>query len=138
MVGFTHVFFFFFVLLTLRYVCLVHKLFIFVFFQKFICNIESETVHQSVNVNCDVDDNINNEKANEPPSINNEENEVQKESKKAKTCRSEVGKYFSKVGLKDGKEKAKCNAFGQAYVVGGTKIGNSTLLRHLKKNAMLA
>jgi len=77
------------------------------------------------NVNFNVDGNINNEKANEPksPSINNEDNEVQKESKKAKTSTFEVWQYFSKVGVKDGKEKAKCNARGEKYVNGGTKIG---------------
>ena len=44
---------------------------------------ESENIHQSVNLNSNVDGNINNEKANEskPPSVNIEDNEVQKESK---------------------------------------------------------
>jgi len=97
---------------------------------------ESETINRSVNVNVIVDDNIHNQNANEPqepPSINNEDNEVQKGTKKAKTTTFKVWKYFSKVGVKDGKEKAKCNACGQEYVIGGTKIGTSTLLRHLKK-----
>jgi len=100
------------------------------------CSMESETINQSVNVNVNVDDNIHNQNANEPqepPSVNNEDSEVQKETKKAKTTTSEVWKYFSKVVVKDGKEKAKCNACGQEYVIGGTKIGTSTLLRHLKK-----
>ena len=35
--------------------------------------------------------------------------------------------------MKDGKEKAKCNACRQEYVIGGTKIGTSTFLHHLKK-----
>ena len=66
-------------------------------------------------MNFNIDGNINNEKASEPkpPSINNEDNEVQKESKKAKMSTSEVWKYFTKVGVKDGKEKAKCNAYGK-------------------------
>jgi len=100
------------------------------------CSMEFETINQSVNVNVNVDDNIHNQNANdpqEPPSINNEDSEVQKETKKAKTTTSEVWKYFSKVRVKDGKEKAKCNACGQEYVIGGTKIGTSTLLHHLKK-----
>jgi len=97
---------------------------------------ESKTIHQSVNVNFNVDANINNEKANEPKpfSVNNEDNEIQKENKKANTSTSEVWKYLTKVGVKDGKEKAKCNACGQEYVIGGTKIGTSTLLCHLKKD----
>ena len=97
---------------------------------------ESETINRIVNVNVNVDDNIHNQNANEPqepPSVNNEYSEVQKETKKAKTTTSEVWNYFSKVGVKDGKEKAKCNACGQEYVIDGTKIGTSTLLRHFKK-----
>jgi len=95
---------------------------------------ESENIHESVNVNCNVvDDSINNQKVKEPPSINNKSNDVEKESKKVETCTSKVWKYFLKIGVKDGKEKDKCNACGQEYVIGGTKIGTSTLLRHLKK-----
>ncbi|KAG4962800.1 hypothetical protein JHK82_039486 [Glycine max] len=32
----------------------------------------------------------------------------------------------------DGKEKAECNACGQQYVIGGSKVGTSHLLRHVK------
>jgi len=89
------------------------------------CSMESETINRSVNVNVNVDDNIHNQIANdpqEPPSVNNEDSEVQKETKKAKTTTSEVWNYFSKVGVKDGKEKAKCNACGQEYVIGLTRF----------------
>jgi len=52
---------------------------------------ESENIHESVNVNRNVvDDSINNQRIKEPPLINNESNDVEKESKKAKTCTSEV------------------------------------------------
>jgi len=99
---------------------------------------KSENIHKSVNVNCNVvDDSVNNQKLKEPPSIYNESNDVEKESKKANTCTSKVWNYFSKIGLKYGKEKAKCNARGKKYVIGGTEIGTSTLLCHLK-NVMLA
>jgi len=44
---------------------------------------------------------------------------------------------LQKNGIKDGKEKAKCNGCGAEYVVGGTKIGTSTMLCHLSKCLVL-
>ena len=56
----------------------------------------------------------------------------EKESKKVKVCTSIAWKYFTKIGVVDGKEKAECNACGQQYVIGGSKVGTSHLLRHVK------
>jgi len=39
-------------------------------------------------------------------------------------------KYFSKIGMKDSKEKTRCNAYKQEYIIDGSKIGTSTLLCH--------
>ena len=72
-----------------------------------------------------------------PKTIESSAAETDRASKKAKTCTSDVWKHFTKIGIKDGKEKAKCNGCGQEYVVGGTKIGTSTLLRHMKKCKLL-
>ena len=36
------------------------------------------------------------------------------------------------IGVVDGKEKVECNACGQQYVIGGSKVGTSHLLRHVK------
>ncbi|KAH1243326.1 hypothetical protein GmHk_07G020429 [Glycine max] len=36
------------------------------------------------------------------------------------------------MGVVDGKEKARCNACGQQHVIGGSKVGTSHLLRHVK------
>jgi len=47
---------------------------------------ESETFHQSVNMKCINGDFISNEEHMEPNPINKEDDDVQKESKKAKIC----------------------------------------------------
>ncbi|KAJ1390052.1 Zinc finger, BED-type [Sesbania bispinosa] len=96
---------------------------------------ESETILQSVNCIDDdprVCDEIVAPKAKSNPT-EKETGDVEREGKRLKTFTSEVWKHFTKIGVKDGKEKAKCNACGQEYVIGGSKIGTSTLLRHLKK-----
>nr|KYP33231.1 hypothetical protein KK1_045935 [Cajanus cajan] len=54
-------------------------------------------------------------------------------TKKPKTTTSKVWDNFTKLGVKDGKEKAKCNHCGNEYVCGGVKIGTSSMLRHLQK-----
>jgi len=53
--------------------------------------------------------------------------------KRSKTASSEVWKSFTKMGIVDGKEKAKCNGCGKEYVIGSNKYGTSTLLRHISK-----
>ena len=58
--------------------------------------------------------------------------------KKPKTCTSDVWKSFTKIGVVDGKEKAKCNGCGKEYVIGSSKIGTSTLLRHIPKCVALS
>lgn len=42
-------------------------------------------------------------------------------AKKAKATTSNVWKYFSKIGIVDGREKAKCNGCGTLYTIGGMK-----------------
>ncbi|KAJ1415435.1 Zinc finger, BED-type [Sesbania bispinosa] len=92
---------------------------------------ESETILQSVN--CIDDDPRICDEIVAPNPNEKESGDVEREGKRLKTFTSEVWKHFTKIGVKDGKEKAKCNTCGQKYVIGGSKIGTSTLLRHLKK-----
>ena len=62
---------------------------------------ESETVNQSINCANDelkiLDD--------MPKTIESSAAETDRASKKAKTCTYDVWKYFTKIGIKDGKEK---------------------------------
>lgn len=41
--------------------------------------------------------------------------------------------HFTKIGIIDGKEKAKCNHYGQEYVCGDIKVGNSSMACHLPR-----
>ncbi|XP_017423437.1 zinc finger BED domain-containing protein RICESLEEPER 2-like [Vigna angularis] len=75
-----------------------------------------------------------------PPNIEdieNEDKDFDRESKRPRLSTSKVWDHFMKIGIKDGKEKAKCNACGTEYVAGGMKIGTSTMLRHLSKCSVL-
>ena len=75
------------------------------------------------------------EEARVEPKPNAKENKSdndEKESKKVKVCTSIAWKSFTKIGVVDGKEHAECNACGQQYVIGGSKVGTSHLLRHVK------
>jgi len=64
--------------------------------------------------------------------LENKSDNDEKESKKVKVCTSIAWKSFTKIGVVDGKEHAECNACGQQYVIGGSKVGTSHLLRHVK------
>ncbi|KAH1228927.1 hypothetical protein GmHk_10G028818 [Glycine max] len=57
-----------------------------------------------------------------PNAKENRRDNDEKESKKVKVCTSIAWKYFTKIGVVDGKEKAECNACGQQYVIGGSKV----------------
>ncbi|KAF7820820.1 zinc finger BED domain-containing protein RICESLEEPER 2-like [Senna tora] len=59
--------------------------------------------------------------------------EKEKPSKKPRKCTSEVWKSFTKIGVVDGKERAKCNGCDRKYIVGSGKIGTSTLAHHIPK-----
>jgi len=93
---------------------------------------------ESETVNCSIDDDLL-EEAHDGLNILDDLNpdvsvsEPERLTKKSKTTTSHVWKYFTKIGVKDGKEKAKCNSCGNEYVIGGTKIQTSTLGRHLVK-----
>lgn len=75
-------------------------------------------------MNYNVDDIIKNKikKRIEPPLVNNEDNDVKKRVRKLKLI---YLKYFSKIGVKDGKEKVRYNACGQENIIHGSKIGTS-------------
>ena len=75
-----------------------------------------------------------------PPIIEENDNEgtdFDRESKRPRGTTSKVWDHFTKNGIKDGKEKAKCNACGAEYVAGGTKVGTSSMLRHLSNCTVL-
>ncbi|KAF7820822.1 zinc finger BED domain-containing protein RICESLEEPER 2-like [Senna tora] len=59
--------------------------------------------------------------------------EKEKPSKKPRKCTSKVWKSFTKIGVVDGKERARCNGCDRKYIVGSGKIGTSTLARHIPK-----
>ena len=84
-----------------------------------------------------VHDNLNNFLPPSVEEIENEDKDCDRESKRPRVGTSKVWDHFTKIGIKDGKEKAKCNGCGAEYVVGGTKIGTSTILRHLSKCLVL-
>nr|GMC68977.1 zinc finger BED domain-containing protein RICESLEEPER 2-like [Ipomoea batatas] len=69
------------------------------------------------------------------PSIEEVEqpNSEEPKPKRAKSTTSDVWKSFTKIGMVDGKEKAKCNGCGKEYIVGGIRYGTSSLLRHIPK-----
>jgi len=69
--------------------------------------------------------------------IENEGKDFDRESKRPRGTTSKVLDHFTKIGVKDGKERAKCKACGAKYVTGGTKIGTSTMLGHLSKSVVL-
>ena len=102
-----------------------------------------ETIHQrktSFNAssgNDGGDECIENEEPIENDPLEDGCDEHENTSKKVRICTSEVWKFFTKIGVKDYKEKAKCNVCRKEYVIGGSKIGTSTLIHHLKKGAVL-
>ena len=53
--------------------------------------------------------------------------------KRAKSTTSDVWNFFTKLGGKDGIERARCNACKQEYKVGGKLYGISSLKRHIQK-----
>nr|GMC75311.1 Retrotransposable element Tf2 [Ipomoea batatas] len=69
------------------------------------------------------------------PSIEEVEqpNSEEPKPKRAKSTTSDVWKSFTKIGMVDGKEKAKCNGCGKEYIVGGIRYGTSSMLRHIPK-----
>jgi len=76
-----------------------------------------------------------------PPSveeIGNKDKYCDRESKRPRVGTSKIWDHFTKKnGIKEGKEKAKYNWCGAKYVAYGTKIGTSTILRHLSKCPVL-
>jgi len=75
-----------------------------------------------------------------PPSIEEIENEgkdFDRESKRPRGTTSKVWDHFTKICVKNGKERAKCKSCGVKYVTGGTKIGTLTMLHHLSKCVVL-
>lgn len=55
-------------------------------------------------------------------------------NKRARTCKAECWKVFTKIGLgDDGIPRAKCNGCGEVFKAGGKDYGTSTLNRHMKK-----
>ena len=74
-----------------------------------------------------VDDQCVNDNLNDslPPTVEENENEgmnFDRESKRPRGTTSKVWDHFTKIGIKDHKEKAKCNACGAEYISGGTKV----------------
>ena len=67
----------------------------------------------------------------------NEGNDFDRESKRPRGTTSKVWDHFTKIVIKNGKEKAKFNACGAEYVFGGTKVGTSSMLCHLSKCMVL-
>nr|GLL21419.1 uncharacterized protein LOC109182641 [Ipomoea trifida] len=69
------------------------------------------------------------------PSIEEVEqpNSEEPKPKRAKSTTFDVWESFTKIGMVDGKEKAKCNGCGKEYTFGGIRYGTSSLLRHIPK-----
>jgi len=84
-----------------------------------------------------VNDNLNDSLPPTVEEIDNEGTNFGRESKRPRETTSKVWDHFTKIGIKEGKEKAKCNACGSEYVYGGSNIGTSTMLRHLSKCTVL-
>ena len=62
---------------------------------------------------------------------------VEPDKKKTKSTTFDCWKFFTKIGVgKDGKEKAKCNACGKPYVIGGKKYETSYLNCHIGKSKL--
>nr|GMD42790.1 zinc finger BED domain-containing protein RICESLEEPER 2-like [Ipomoea batatas] len=94
----------------------------------------SPSVNYNGNATSDFDHDTEVELESELP--NPEEHTPEKgepKPKRVKTTTSDVWKSFSKIGLVDGKEKAKCNGCGKLYVVSGSQYGTSTLSRYIPK-----
>jgi len=82
-----------------------------------------------------VNDNLNDSLPPIVEEIDDEGTNFGRESKRPKGTISKVWDRFTKIGIKEGKEKAKCN--DTEYVSGGSNIGTSTMLRHLLKCTVL-
>nr|GMC95609.1 zinc finger BED domain-containing protein RICESLEEPER 2-like [Ipomoea batatas] len=107
-----------------------------------LCKITSPSVNYSgsatgINVEYDFDSKMPSPEQLEPKSPSIEEveqpNSEEPKPKRAKSTTSDVWKSFTKIGMVDGKEKAKCNGCGKEYIVGGIRYGTSSLLRHIPK-----
>ena len=84
-----------------------------------------------------VNDNLNDSLLSTIEEIDNEATNFGRESNRPRETTSKVWGHFTKIGIKEGKEKEKCNACGAEYVSGGSNIGISTMLRHLSKCTVL-
>jgi len=74
-----------------------------------------------------VNDNLNDSLSPTIEEIDNEDTNFGRESKRPRGTTSKVWDHFTKIGIKEGKEKAKCNACDAEYVSGGSNIGTSEL-----------
>nr|GMC55621.1 zinc finger BED domain-containing protein RICESLEEPER 2-like [Ipomoea batatas] len=90
-----------------------------------------------INAEFDFDSEMPSSRQPEPksPSIQEFEqpNSEEHKPKRAKSTTSDVWKSFTKIGMVDGKEKARCNGCQKEYIIGGIKYGTSSLLRHIPK-----
>nr|GMD23841.1 zinc finger BED domain-containing protein RICESLEEPER 2-like [Ipomoea batatas] len=90
-----------------------------------------------INAEYDFDSEIPSLEQPEPKSPSIEEveqpNSEEPKPKRPKSTTSDVWKSFTKIGVVDGKEKAKCNGCGKEYIVGGIRYGTSSLLCHIPK-----
>jgi len=66
-----------------------------------------------------LNDNLNDSLPSIIEEIDNEGTNIDRESKRPRGTTSKVWNHFTKIGIKEGKEKAKCNACGAKYVSGG-------------------
>nr|GMC52799.1 zinc finger BED domain-containing protein RICESLEEPER 2-like [Ipomoea batatas] len=90
-----------------------------------------------INAEFDFDSEMPSSRQPEPksPSIQEFEqpNSEEPKPKRAKSTTSDVWKSFTKIGMVDGKERARCNGCQKEYIIGGIKYGTSSLLRHIPK-----
>nr|GMC48721.1 zinc finger BED domain-containing protein RICESLEEPER 2-like [Ipomoea batatas] len=94
-----------------------------------------------INAEFDFDSEMPSSRQPEPksPSIQEIEqpNSEERKPKRAKSTTSVVWKSFTKIGMVDGKERARCNGCQKEYTIGGIKYGTSSLLRHIPKCVVL-
>nr|GMD22414.1 zinc finger BED domain-containing protein RICESLEEPER 2-like [Ipomoea batatas] len=79
-----------------------------------------------INAEFDFDSEMPSEEIEQP-------NSEEPKPKRAKSTTSDVWKSFTKIGVVDGKERARCNGCQKEYIVGGIRYGTSSLLRHIPK-----
>nr|GMD55104.1 zinc finger BED domain-containing protein RICESLEEPER 2-like [Ipomoea batatas] len=100
-------------------------------------NYSGSSAPTGINAEFDFDSEMPSSRQPEPQSPSIEEieqpNSEEPKPKRAKSTTSDVWKSFTKIGVVDGKERARCNGCQKEYIVGGIRYGTSSLLRHIPK-----